>query len=141
MGSGTQMGGPLRMRANRTVVATKCLTCGFSFTFGEEVCACNVCGGYHHASCWDAAGGTCKHTTASTDPSAPITPGGATPSPQSPPAAVAPIPPVQPVPVAVGMQPSAPPAPPGEVRKPAADEQYCSQCREIIKAGALKCRY
>src|SRR5207244_1531450 len=110
-----------------------------SFTFGEEVCACNVCGGYHHASCWDAAGGNCMHTSAAADPSAPITPGAATPSPQPPPSAVAPIPQAQPASVAPGMHPSAPPAAPGGARKPAADEQYCTQCREIIKSGALKC--
>lgn|SRR5215468_847108 len=114
--SGTQMGGPARMRANRTVVASKCLTCGQGFTFGEEVCACDVCGGFHHASCWDRVL-ICQHNVSSVaGPTA--DPVVASPPPQPP-----------------------PPVAPGAPRTPTADEQYCPQCREIIKTGALKCRY
>ncbi len=54
------MGGPQRMNANWKVVETKCLTCSGPFTFGEDVCQCNQCGGYHHARCWDSSG-VCMH--------------------------------------------------------------------------------
>jgi hypothetical protein len=54
------MGGPQRMNANWKVVETRCLTCHGPFTFGEDVCMCNQCGGYHHARCWDSSG-LCTH--------------------------------------------------------------------------------
>lgn len=115
--SSPQMGGDfLKMRANRTVIASNCLTCGQGFSFGEEVVLCSTCGGYHHAFCWQAAP-ICQHNIA-----------GAAPAPQEPAPPPAPVQPVQPVPS-------------GSPRTPAADEQRCPQCREIIKQEALKCRF
>jgi hypothetical protein len=115
----TQTGGPYKMRANRAVVETKCLTCGNAFTFGEEVVACNVCGGYHHAACWNQTP-VCRHNVAGS--AAAATAGPAVPPPAPPP------------------QPQAQAAPAaGAV--PGPDEQFCPQCREIIKIGALKCRF
>lgn len=118
--SDTQTGGPYKMRANRAVVETKCLTCGNAFTFGEEVVACNVCGGYHHAACWNQTP-VCRHNVAGAAVAATAGPGVPPPTPPPPP------------------QAQAPAAPAGRV--PAADEQFCPQCREIIKIGALKCRF
>ena len=85
--SGTQMGGPARMRANRTVVESRCLTCGQGFTFGEEVCACPVCGGFHHASCWDRTL-ICQHNVSNVP--APVADPAAAPPPPQPPPSVSP---------------------------------------------------
>lgn len=116
--SSPQSGAPARMRANRTVVESKCLTCQQGFTFGEEVCVCSVCGGFHHAACWNLAP-LCQHNAAG---AAAATAGSAIPSPPAPPAP--------------------PPAAPAEAQQgPASDEQFCMQCGKIIKKDALKCRH
>jgi hypothetical protein len=104
-----------RMRANRKVVEVNCQTCRVPFVFGEEVCECEVCGAFHHAGCWAASLG-CRHDVSGSPPVEPAT--------------------VALPPTSAGLgQPSASPKTPG------ADEQYCSQCREIIKLDALKCRF
>jgi hypothetical protein len=122
MSEGAQTGGSFeKIRANRKVLERNCGTCGNPFVFGEEVTSCGVCGTFHHAACWDRAGG-CRHDAAAAYPSETVaeTPGGVAPSTQPPPL---------------------PPPPVSQVRALGPDEQYCSQCREIIKAGALKCRF
>ncbi|HEY6970827.1 MAG TPA: RING finger protein [Candidatus Angelobacter sp.] len=128
--SSPQMGSPSRMRANRSVVEAKCLTCGFGFNFGEEVVVCNVCGGFHHSACWDMAP-ICNHNVAGAAPAATTASEGTAPG-----AAAAPLPPG---PAATQVAP--PPVSPAAPRTPAADEQYCPQCREIVKREALKCRF
>lgn len=119
------MGGPLRMKANRKLVGAKCLSCGQPFTFGEEVVVCETCGGYHHGSCWQLAP-ICQHTmsAAAAAAGAPVDAG------------IAP-PPIQPAP----QPPQQPAAATPAGRTLATDEQYCPQCREIVKREAMKCRY
>src|ERR1700724_551700 len=138
MSSGSQLGdGAQKMRANLRVVETKCLTCGRGFTLGEDVVACSVCGGYHHAQCWDSVR-VCQHapTSQAGYPAAPpLPPAGYGPPPQGYPVA-------SPPPAAQVYGGAPPPAAGGSARGPlAADEQQCPQCREVIKSGAMKCRF
>src|SRR5712691_7330808 len=119
---------PLRMRANRKVVETKCLTCNNAFAYSEEVCACPQCGGYHHARCWDGSGG-CAHNAG--EPAHYETaPAFAPADPQ-----FAVFPPPSPPPPMAGMPP-----PPPQFAQPmlAPYEQFCPGCRNIIKIGALQ---
>jgi hypothetical protein len=51
------------MKANRKVIESKCPVCGSGFVFGDEVCACGVCGSYRHPACWQQSGG-CRHDSA-----------------------------------------------------------------------------
>jgi len=165
---GQSASGTNRMRANRKVLESKCTSCRQAFTFGEEVYSCQACGGYHHAACWQAGAGclgprdgapaaraavvaapvpaveptvpapSAGHGTAVTCPSCGLQSSGsafcsecgydlrtltsfevAIAPPEVPPPAQA--------------QPA--------IRVPAADEQACPQCAEIIKKDALKCRF
>jgi hypothetical protein len=150
MSPGAQMtGGPQRMKANWKVVETKCLTCYGPFTFGEEVCLCIQCGGYHHAGCWDSSGG-CTHPGGFAAARGATVIEGATafPAPMPPPPAPvaygAPPPPAYgtPPPPAYGAPPPGYGAPPPMQPQPlASDEQYCPRCGNIVKTNALSCRF
>ena len=131
MSTGTPLGGgPQRIRANRKVVETPCVACGLSFTFGEEVCACHVCGKYHHVHCWDDAKG-CLHGPASASPPLPAVATQSERLESDESGAVTPM--------AVSV--TAASAPTSTTVSIAADEQFCSQCGKVIKADALKCRF
>jgi predicted RNA-binding Zn-ribbon protein involved in translation (DUF1610 family) len=106
---------PQRIRANKKALEAACLACGGRFSLGEEVWACPRCGQFHHANCFDPAG-VCSH-------------GGA---------AFSSLPPPTPFPT-VDAQPAAAAEPPAVAL--AADEQRCSNCGQIIKRDALKCRH
>ncbi len=136
MGAGTE---PLRMKANRNVVESHCLTCHNGFAYSEDVCACPQCGGYHHARCWDDARGCSHGVAAAPYATAPVFP------PSEPQYGAPPPPPPQyqmmppPPPPTGGMPP--PPPPQFAPQMPAADEQFCPGCRNIVKIGALRCRF
>jgi hypothetical protein len=119
-------GQPMRLRANRLVVETKCLTCNNAFAFSEEVCACPQCGGYHHARCWDDSRG-CSHGLGAQAPAGyplPVTSYSAPPPPPPPP-----------------QYGGMPPPPQFAPQMPAPDEHFCPGCRNIVKIGALRCRF
>jgi len=63
-------GGVQKMRANRRIVETACVSCRRGFQFGEEVVACSVCGGYQHAACWETSR-ACPHRAGQEDAGAP----------------------------------------------------------------------
>jgi hypothetical protein len=122
-----------RMRANRTTLATACVTCGRGFQFGEEIACCTVCGRFQHIACWE--GNTCPHSLS------------ARPAPS---AADPPAPPVEyaaPLvsgPAVLPVAFSAPPeavAAPAAANRPADDERFCSACGQIVKKAALMCRF
>ena len=120
-------GGPQRMKANWKVVETKCLTCQGPFTFGEEVCLCTRCGGYHHSGCWDSSGGCTHPAGLMAGRSATVIEGAA---------AIPPPVPAGPAPPVYGMPP-----PPTQPQGLAPDEQYCPRCGNIVKRNSLSCPF
>src|ERR1700733_9318822 len=118
MASPQQLPHDLRpMKANRKVAESWCHTCGRAFRFGEDVLGDPETGVYIHDQC--------------------VTGGGENPAMEVVHASAA-----ESIPQGLVGEAAADPGSPAPAARVACDgEKYCTQCREIIRADAMKCRF